>query len=69
MSTTGPGLFQMFLTTGLNHMTVQGIAKAIDWMADIPPDEAKEISRNMSPRHAQQFLRAIEAIQRPPDEG
>lgn len=62
---TGAPLWQTLLAGAINHTTVQGIAKALDWMAELPDGEAHEIADKMSPRHAQQFMRAVEAVQRP----
>jgi hypothetical protein len=57
--------WQQMLAGGINHAAVQGIAKAIDWLRDLPDDEVRQISMGLSPDNAARFLGMVREARRP----
>lgn len=60
MSDTGSPLWQMIAGAAMNHVSRQGICKAIDWLREIPDAEVKEATQGLAPKYAVCFEKLVE---------
>jgi hypothetical protein len=62
--TVGTPFWQQILAGGINHAATQGIAKAIDWLRDLPDEEVRQISMGLNPEYAARFLGMVREARR-----